>query len=251
MPEVKPIVESPYKRYTDKSLANIANYEIPSEKPVFTPADQQRRQQFQRDLNQFFAEEKPLAVLDHSRTTEGGGTVFVQGGGAYRKGEPQAAVPQLTLAIEQWDRVARVLKQKTPVQLEINVKNDWHDADEQYDTIAEIPGSDKRDEVVMLGAHLDSWHAGTGATDNGAGTIVMMEAVRILQSLGVKPRRTIRIGLWSGEEQGLLGSQWYVIHHFGSRPPIDTPTMQGMPILRRRVGIPCIVGVSKGGRDPK
>jgi carboxypeptidase Q len=241
MPEVKPIVESPYERYTEKSLANIANYEIPSEKPAFTPADQQRRQQFQRDLNAFFAEEKPLAVLDHSRTTEGGGTVFVQGGGAYRKGEPQATVPQLTLAVEQWDRLARLLEQKTPVQLEVNVKNNWQDADEQYDTIAEIAGGDRKDEVVMLGAHLDSWHAGTGATDNGAGSIVMMEAVRILQSLGIKPRRTIRIGLWSGEEQGLLGSQWYVIHHFGSRPPIATPTMQGMPTLRRREAGPVTV----------
>ncbi|HWY67350.1 MAG TPA: M20/M25/M40 family metallo-hydrolase [Terriglobales bacterium] len=232
--DVKPIVESPYERYTDKSLADVANYELPSERPALSPQEQQRRQQFQRDLNQFFAEEKPLAVIDHSRQTTGGGTVFVQGGGAYRKSEPQAAVPQLTMAIEQWDRVARLLEQKTPVQLEINVKNNWSDVDEQYDTIAEIPGTDKKDEVVMLGAHLDSWHTGTGATDNGAGSIVMMEAVRILQTLGVKPRRTVRIGLWSGEEEGLLGSQWYVQHHFGSRPPMDTPQLQGMPTLRRR-----------------
>lgn len=239
--EVKPIVESPYERYTDKSLADVANYELPNERPAFSPQDQARRQQFQRDLNQFFSDEKPLAVIDHSRQTTGGGTVFVQGGGAYRKNEPQAAVPQLTIAIEQWDRVARLLEQKTPVQLEINVKNNWADADEQYDTIAEIPGTDKKDEVVMLGAHLDSWHTGTGATDNGAGSIVMMEAVRILTSLGVKPRRTIRIGLWSGEEQGLLGSQWYVQHHFGSRPPIDTPQLQGMPTLRRREAGPVTV----------
>ena len=239
--EVKPIVESPYERYTDKSLADVANYELPNERPAFSPQDQARRQQFQRDLNQFFADEKPLAVIDHSRQTTGGGTVFVQGGGAYRKNEPQASVPQLTIAIEQWDRVARLLEQKMPVQLEINVKNNWADADEQYDTIAEIPGTDKKDEVVMLGAHLDSWHTGTGATDNGAGSIVMMEAVRILTSLGVKPRRTIRIGLWSGEEQGLLGSQWYVQHHFGTRPPIDTPQLQGMPTLRRREAGPVTV----------
>ena len=241
MPEVKPIVEAPYQRYTEKSLADIADYQIPSEKPPFTPAEQQRRQQFQRDLNQFFADEKPLAVIDHSRGAEGGGTVFVQSGGAYRKTEPQAAVPQITLAVEQWDRVARLLDNKTPVELEVNVKNNWYEADEQYDTIAEIPGTDKKDEVVMLGAHLDSWHSGTGATDNGAGSIVMMEAARILQSLGVKPRRTIRIGLWSGEEEGLLGSQWYVTHHFGSRPPINTPQMQGMPTLRRREAGPVTV----------
>jgi len=241
MPEVKPIVEAPYRRYSDQSLADIADYEIPSEKPAFSPADMQRRQQLQRDENDFFAEEKPLAVIDHSRGTEGGGTVFVQSGGPYRKAEPQSSVPQVTLAIEQWDRIARLLERKTPVQLEVNVKNNWYDADEQYDTIADIAGSDKKDEVVMLGAHLDSWHAGTGATDNGAGTIVMMEAVRILEALGVKPRRTIRIGLWSGEEEGLLGSQWYVTHHFGSRPPMDTPAMQGVPTLRRRDAGPMTV----------
>ena len=241
MPEVKPIVEAPYERYTEKSLADIADYQIPSEKPPFTPAEMQRRQQFQRDLNQFFAEEKPLAVIDHSRGIEGGGTVFVQSGGSYRKTEPQAAVPQITMAVEQWDRIARLLDKKTPVEVEVNVKNNWYDADEQYDTLAEIPGTDKKDEVVMLGAHLDSWHSGTGATDNGAGSIVMMEAVRILQSLGVKPRRTIRIGLWSGEEEGLLGSQWYVTHHFGSRPPLNTPGTQGVPTLRRRDAGPVTV----------
>src|SRR5258708_10500574 len=98
---------------------------------------------------------------------------------------------------------------------------------------AELPG-DKKDEVVMLGAHLDPWHAGTGATDNGAGTIVMMEAVRILKALDIKPRRTIRIGLWSGEEEGLLGSQGYVEHHFGVRPRMDEPGMKDMPTLLRR-----------------
>lgn len=234
MPEVKPIVEAPYERYTEKSLAGIADYEIPSEKPRFSPEDIQRRQQFQRDLNAFFADEKPLAVIDHSRGSEGGGTVFVQSGGPYLKDQPQAAVPQLTMAVEQWDRIARLLEDKQPVQLEVNVKSNWYDADDQYDTIAEIPGTDKKDEVVMLGAHLDSWHTGTGATDNGAGSIVMMEAVRILEALGVKPRRTVRIGLWSGEEEGLLGSGWYVVHHFGSRPPLTGPGQEGSPSLRRR-----------------
>jgi len=241
MPEIKPIIAAPFERYTDKSLADVANYEVPSEKPRFDPAEIRRRQQLQRDENAFFAEEKPLAVIDHSRRTEGGGTVFVQSGGPYRKSEPQVNIPQLTMAVEHWDRIARLVESKTPVQLEINVKNNWNDADEAYDTIAEIPGTDKKDEVVMLGAHLDSWHTGTGATDNGAGSIVMMEAVRILKALDVKPRRTIRIGLWSGEEEGLLGSQWYVIHHFGSRPPIDTPTQQGMPTLNRREAGPVTI----------
>jgi hypothetical protein len=240
-PEVKPIIDAPYERYSDKTLIDIATFEIPSERPGFNPADTQRRQQFQRELNQFLAEEKPLAVIDHSRGTAGGGTVFVQQGGPYQKNQPQAAVPQLTMAIEQWDRIVRLLDDKKPVELEVNVKNNWYDADQQYDTIAEIPGADKKDEVVMVGAHLDSWHTGTGATDNGAGSIVMMEAVRIIEALGIKPRRTIRIGLWSGEEEGLLGSQWYVTHHFGSRPPMDTPGLQGVPTLRRREAGPMTI----------
>jgi Zn-dependent M28 family amino/carboxypeptidase len=144
-------------------------------------------------------------------------------------------VPQLTMASEHWSRIARLLQQKKDVTLELNVTNTFYDDDPmQYDTIAEIPGTDKKDEVVMLGAHLDSWHAGTGATDNGAGTIVMMEAVRILKALDIKPRRTIRIGLWSGEEEGLLGSQFYVENHFGTRPKMDDPSMKEQPTLMRR-----------------
>ena len=187
-----------------------------------------RRRQLMKDINQFFADEKVLAVIDHSRGTAGGGTVFVQSGGSYRIGET-TTVPQLTMASEHWNRIARLLDRKD-VTLELNVTNNFYDEDPmQYDTIAEIPGTDKKDEVVMLGAHLDSWHAGTGATDNGAGSVVMMEAVRILKALDIKPRRTIRIGLWSGEEEGLLGSQGYVEQHFGSRPPSDDPNLKGVP----------------------
>ena len=233
-PDVKPITEAPYKRMSDDDLAKLADYQIPGDHPPFRFADFVKRQQFIKDLNQFFADEKVLAVIDHSRQTSGGGTVFVQSGGSYKPGET-TTVPQLTMALEHWTRIARLLQQKKDVSLELNVTNTFYDDDPmQYDTIAEIPGTDKKDEVVMLGAHLDSWHAGTGATDNGAGTIVMMEAVRILKTLDIKPRRTIRIGLWSGEEEGLLGSQGYVEHHFGARPPMDDPGMKGMPTLLRR-----------------
>jgi len=232
--EVKPITEAPYKRLSDDDLAKLADYQIPGDRPPFRFAEMVKRQQFVKDLNQFFADEKVLAVIDHSRGTSGGGTVFVQSGGSYKPGET-TTVPQLTMASEHWTRIARLLQQKKDVSLEINVTNTFYDDDPmQYDTIAEIPGTDKKDEVVMLGAHLDSWHAGTGATDNGAGTIVMMEAVRILKALDIKPRRTIRIGLWSGEEEGLLGSQGYVQNHFGTRPPMDDPGMKGMPTLLRR-----------------
>jgi len=232
--QVKPIIEAPYKRLTDEDLSKVGEYEIPGERPPFRMAEIMRRRQFQKDLNQFLADEKVLAVIDHSRGTAGGGTVFVQSGGSYKPGET-TTVPQLTMASEHWSRIARLLEQKKDVTLELNVTNQFYDDDPmQYDSIAEIPGTDKKDEVVMLGAHLDSWHAGTGATDNGAGTIVMMEAVRILKALDIKPRRTIRIGLWSGEEEGLLGSQGYVEQHFGSRPPMDDPNMKGMPTLLRR-----------------
>jgi hypothetical protein len=239
--EVKPISDAPYKRYTDEELAKTGEYQIPGERPPFRMSEILKRRQFMKDLNQFFADEKVLAVIDHSRGEAGGGTVFVQSGGSYRQGET-ATVPQLTMASEHWSRIARLLDQKKDVTIELNVQNTFYDDDPmQYDTIAEIPGTDKKDEIVMLGAHLDSWHAGTGATDNGAGTIVMMEAVRILKALDIKPRRTIRIGLWSGEEEGLLGSQGYVEQHFGSRPPMDDPAMKGLPTLLRREAGPITV----------
>jgi Zn-dependent M28 family amino/carboxypeptidase len=103
-----------------------------------------------------------------------------------------------------------------------------------YNTIAEIPGTDKKGEAVMLGAHMDSWHAGTGATDNAAGVAAMMEAVRILKTLDVRPRRTIRIALWSGEEQGLLGSRAYVRDHLASRPEPKDPAQQELPSFLRK-----------------
>ena len=239
--DVKPIAEAPYKRYSDEDLAKTSEYEIPGERPPFRMSEIARRRQFQKDLNQFYADEKVLAVIDHSRGTAGGGTVFVQSGGSYKLGET-TTVPQLTLASEHWTRIARLLQQKKDVTIELNVINTFYDDDlMQYDTIAEIPGTDKKDEIVMLGAHLDSWHAGTGATDNGAGTIVMMEAMRILKAIGIMPRRTIRIGLWSGEEEGLLGSQGYVEQHFGSRPRMDDPNMKDMPTLLRRDAGPVTV----------
>jgi carboxypeptidase Q len=239
--DVKPITEAPLKRESDDDLAKLAQYQIPGERQMFTPAMMAKRRQFTKDLNQFLADEKVLAVIDHSRGSDGGGTVFVQSGGSYKPGET-TTIPQLTMAVEHWTRIERLLKQKKDVTLELNVQNTFYDDDPmQYNTIAEIPGTDKKDELVMLGAHLDSWHTGTGATDNGAGTIVMMEAVRILKALDIKPRRTIRIGLWSGEEEGLFGSQFYVEQHFGSRPPNDDPNMKDQPSLMRREAGPLTV----------
>jgi len=240
-PEVKTVVQPMFTRLGDKELADIGQYQIPSEKAAVAFRQYMKRMEFQKELNKFLADEKVLAVVDHGYGNFGGGTVFVQSGGTWKTGET-TIVPWVTVALEQWDRIERLLEQKKDVELELNVANTFYDNDAmQYDTLAEIQGTDKKDELVMVGAHLDSWHSGTGATDNGAGTVVMMEAMRILKAVGVKPRRTIRIGLWTGEEQGLLGSQFYVQQHFGSRPPMDTPEMKGMPTLRRREAGPVTV----------
>jgi hypothetical protein len=126
-------------------------------------------------------------------------------------------IPTVVMSNEDFGRISRILEDGTPVVLEFNIVNRvYPEGVTSYNTIAEIRGSDKADEVIMLGGHLDSWHAATGATDNAIGCTIMMEAARILKTLGVQPRRTIRVALWSGEEQGLLGSQAYVKQHFGS-----------------------------------
>ncbi|HEX6283360.1 MAG TPA: M20/M25/M40 family metallo-hydrolase, partial [Pyrinomonadaceae bacterium] len=126
-------------------------------------------------------------------------------------------VPTVVMSNEDFGRIVRILNDGTEVTLEFNIVNRvFPEGATSYNTIAEIRGTDKADEVIMLGGHLDSWHAATGATDNAIGCAIMMEAARILKTLGVKPRRTIRVALWSGEEQGLLGSQAYVKQHFGT-----------------------------------
>jgi len=126
-------------------------------------------------------------------------------------------LPTVVMSNEDYGRITRILADGTDVTLEFNILNHvYPEGKTSYNTVAEIPGSDKADEVIMMGGHLDSWHAATGATDNAIGCAIMMEAMRILKTLNVKPRRTIRVALWSGEEEGLLGSQAYVKEHFGS-----------------------------------
>ena len=130
--------------------------------------------------------------------------------------DPTKAPPTVVLRNEDYGRISRILADGTKVRLEIAIENKTFPGGKSYNAVAEIPGSDKADEVVMLGGHLDSWHSATGATDNAIGCAVMMEAARILKAIGVKPRRTIRVALWGGEEQGLLGSKAYVAEHFGT-----------------------------------
>ena len=207
-------------RYTDSELAEL------SQQP---PAGRGRgrgnfNQDFNRKRTQFWIDEGVAAVLDTSRGD--GGTVFVQapqGVSRDPKGPPQPA--QATLAVEHYGRLWRLLDKKIPVTLMMDIDNRFYDQDQNaFNIVGELPGTDKADEIVMLGAHFDSWHSGTGATDNAAGSAVMLEAIRILKTSGVKLRRTVRIGLWGGEEQGLLGSKAYVKEHFG-----DPETMQLKP----------------------
>ena len=167
--------------------------------------------------NRFFAEEGIAAVLTQGQGD--GGTVFVSSAGGSRDAASQPAFPTVVLAAEHYGRIARTLSRSVPVTLELNAKNTWHDGDpSSFNIVAEIPGTDPRlkDEVVMIGAHFDTWHTGTGATDNSAGTAIMMEALRILKAAKVPLRRTVRIGLWTGEEQGLLGSRAFAREKFGT-----------------------------------
>ena len=153
-----------------------------------------------------------------------GGLVFAESTGGW---EPNAEIPPpvIALAPEQYARLARLLEKKVPVKVEVDVQAKFHGDDlNAYNVVAEIPGHKKKDELVMLGAHLDSWHGGTGATDNGAGSAVVLEAFRILKKLGLPMERTVRLALWSGEEQGLYGSRGYVKQHFA-----DTVTMETRP----------------------
>ena len=223
--EVRPQEKALSERYDEKSLAELSHYEIPgltpfrrAGQPPFNREEFVKRRQFQRELTKFLVDEKVAAVIEPGPQLEGG-TFRVQGVTNGWKKDAPSSVPSLVMAIEHFGRVARMLERKEDVQLEVNVAARFHDEDAMsYNTIAEIPGTDKKGEIVMLGGHMDSWHAGTGATDNGAGVVVAMEAVRILKALNIHPKRTIRIALWSGEEQGLLGSKAYVAQHFGSRP---------------------------------
>ena len=150
-------------------------------------------------------------------TNSQGGDIATDNGASRAKGYPR--VPMVHVATESYGRIARMLERNQPVTLSLDMQNKFFPADTtSFNVIAEIPGTDPalKDEVVMIGGHFDSWHSGTGATDNGAGSGIMMEAMRILKTLNLQPRRTIRIGLWTGEEQGLYGSAAYVRQHYGS-----------------------------------
>jgi carboxypeptidase Q len=144
-----------------------------------------------------------------------------------RSWEPEKSVPTIVIAAEQYGRIARTLAKNIPVTIEADIKNTYYPNPPVFNIVGEIPGTDKADEVVLLGAHFDTWHAATGAADDGNGTAAMMEAMRILKATGVKLRRTVRIGLWEAEEQGLIGSREYVSAHYASRQQL--PGAAGAP----------------------
>ncbi|HET9269538.1 MAG TPA: M20/M25/M40 family metallo-hydrolase, partial [Vicinamibacterales bacterium] len=161
--------------------------------------------------NTFFLSEGVLGVFS---TAARGHGVYTIGGGN-RSADPATILPAVTIPAEHYGRIARMLAKKIPVTVEADIKNTFHPNPTMFNVVGEIRGTDKADELVMLGAHFDSWHASTGATDNAAGSAAMLEAMRILKQSGVKLRRTVRIALWNGEEQGLIGSRLYVTKHFG------------------------------------
>jgi carboxypeptidase Q len=230
----KPFAE----RFQDSTLLKLANADVstPRRRGGFR-GDTTMFRRFREDARltsaklEFCRKEKALAIIDGAR--QDGGTLMVmsasvpQPADSSRPGPPRvnpfdekapAILPQVTLAAEHYDRIMRILQKGIPVKLAMEVEVEFSDDMQAgLNVIGEIPGTDLKDEVVMVGAHLDSWHAGTGACDNGSGVITAMEAMRILQAVDLKPRRTIRIGLWGGEEQGLYGSKAYVTQHLGER----------------------------------
>ncbi len=179
--------------------------------------DMQARMQLQQAINKFLADEGVGAFLEPGRGRDG--TVFVASGGSRTKGSPNPP-PSIVVATEQYNRIVRILGKNVPVTMEVEIQAQFTSDDLQgTNIVAEIPGVDPKlkSEIVMLGGHFDTWHSGTGATDDGAGSAVAFEAMRILKALGVKPRRTIRMALWDAEEQGFVGSRGYVTNHFFDR----------------------------------
>lgn len=209
------------RRYTDKELDSMENIKPRSRNRTedTTSSSTERWSQYMSQrrielarlsaLKEMAIAQKSVAILSTS-TRNHDGTIFVQGGGTYKLADP-ANVLDIALGWEDYMTMVRLLRNNILVRMDVDVRTKFFTEDTKgYNVIGEIPGSDKKDEIVMLGAHLDSWHGSTGATDNASGCAIMMEAVRILKTLNVKPRRTIRIALWSGEEQGVFGSKGYV-----------------------------------------
>ena len=219
-PDVIPVnFNPPSKRISDEDIKRRFDPNATPQPPFPNPQPQPSPRpgqltglQLVEQLDRFLLESGALVRINDAGREHGQIRAFNN-----RTFDVTKVVPTVVLRNEDYGRIWRILSGGTPVSLEFDIRNNTYpEGRTSYNTIGEIRGSDKPDEVIMLGGHLDSWHAATGATDNAIGCAIMMEAARILKTLGVKPRRTIRVALWSGEEQGLLGSQAYVKKHFGS-----------------------------------
>ena len=247
------ITEALFSRYTDAELKEMETYPTPGGAGRGLPqgqtietymAERRRIAAARTEALKMFASEGVAAIITPSRDGgKGGGTgiIYDDNGAnlaqAAQKPENKVTIPNAVMMIEHYNRLARMVQAKVPVTVEVNIETKFTgDHEHGFDTVAEIPGVDPKlkEQVVMVGGHLDSWISGTGATDNGAGSIVAMEAVRILKALGIEPKRTIRIALWSGEEEGLFGSAGYVKQHFGTFQ--DPPAEAGTPAFMRQHG---------------
>ncbi|MET0279888.1 MAG: M20/M25/M40 family metallo-hydrolase [Steroidobacteraceae bacterium] len=222
-----------FVRHSEASLGELQTFPIaedPSpEERSKRREDARKRDELTKLVNPFLVEEGVVATLHISAWDNG--ILRVTGGGSRKAGE-SSGVPDLVVAAEHYNQLVRAVQRKDAVRLRVNVDGGFTSEQDlpAANTFGEIPGSGpKSEEVVIIGAHMDSWHTGTGASDNGAGTVVMMEALRILKKIGVKPRRTIRVALWTGEEQGLLGSTGYVDSHFAAWPEPTDPKEKALP----------------------
>ncbi|HYZ85245.1 MAG TPA: M20/M25/M40 family metallo-hydrolase [Bryobacteraceae bacterium] len=231
--QVAPQSTAPAQRYTDAQLLQLGN---PPEGPSGTPdpamlariapftamADYTK---FRNKLRQFLVDEGVALAIESGRGEAG--TVFGQSASTREK-KDSIAVPTAVLAVEHYNRIARLVEKKIPVKVEFDLQSQvFEDSLDGINIVGEIPGGKKKDEVVIIGAHFDSWHGGTGATDNAAGCSVMMEAMRILKTLDLKMDRTVRIALWTGEENGLLGSKAYVKEHFADPETMNVTAEHG------------------------
>jgi acetylornithine deacetylase/succinyl-diaminopimelate desuccinylase-like protein len=234
MREVKPVDKPLFTRYDAAGLKELEEFPLKKADPADSFQAYLKKLELREKIGRFLAAEQAIAAVAPSRDGRNGGgsggTVFDDTGPGFGwmiyQREHANPLPVVVTAIENYGRVFRLLQAGVPASIEMNVDvNFTGDHEHGFNTIAEIPGTDPKlqDELVMLGGHLDSWASATGATDNGAGTVVALEVMRILNALQVKPRRTIRIGLWTGEEQGEFGSYGYVKQHFGFVPRSTAP----------------------------
>jgi carboxypeptidase Q len=245
MRDVKPVDKALFERRDEANLKTTVEYPVHIGEAEQGFQDFIKRLAFREKAGQFFAAEHAIGVVIPSRDGRNGGgsggTIFDDGGAGlgwftYQR-EHAEKLPVVVMAIESYGRVYRLLNANVPVTVEMDVEAEFTgDHEHGFDTIAEIPGTDPKlkEELVMVGGHLDSWASATGATDNGAGTVVAMEVMRILNALKVQPRRTIRVGLWTGEEQGEFGSYGYVKMHFGHVPLSTAPDQMDLPDFMRK-----------------